>query len=619
MKNFLIKYIASAMIITGLFFAPSTPLLSPMPKAEAQTLTWDIPAIIQNIIQWVSDNIWQVATSIWQYFQEFLNQESWMNEWFIKPAIKMIRKELIDQIKTQTIQWVNTGFKGKPLFMTDPSQMAKNMATEQLTLIKKQVLDGANGVANELRYANKEIARSLVIDERSSKTALSKSLTPTKDKVIAESICSDENQLKSMANKSGQTVGQVRSLYCGTENSKEKYDALSNCFASDFNCGGWGAFLSLTQNPVNDDQQRLATAKNSLNSNKATEEKKSETELISNGGFFSMKSCAEYAEQTEAQKENGDPGICTKYKSDTPGAAVKDSLTQVVQDPISQLQLDDDISSALTEIASAFISYVMTEGISSASAESLSKASAVTEACMAERQTEISDAINGTNRPKPAKSACNDDDLKNLASAKDLKLTEVNNASTTAAARKKADDAAQAGRDGATASADADAATAAAESEIAGKDAELKNTTSKLDGTCQGTYSGYVNAPSHEERISARNKALKAQGKKVTGNDAVDNAATGGGGVDGGIYMEGPFNFVTDVNCRIVSGEFIIWGYEYPRGTVSADGSYYDVFDGLEVNMKTVGTKITGIVNEYSNPFARGYMQGTFTPVAKSQ
>ena len=617
MKNILIKYIMSTMIVTGLLFTPSTPLLSPTPRTAAT----GYPVVDALLIGFTEANtalaeVWAGVTAVWQLIQEYLNTQSWLNEWVIKPLIKAARKSLIDQIKTQTINWINTGFEGKPLFMTDPSQLARNMATEQLTLVKKQVLDGVGGVANELRYANKEIAKSLVIEARSNKSALSKALTPTKDKVIAESLCSDANQIKTLAVRSGQTEAEVRTLYCGTENSKEKYDALTNCFAYDFNCGGWGAFLSLTQNPVNDDQQRLATARNSLESSKAAETKKVETELTANGGFFNMKSCIEYSPQTEAQKENGDKGICIKYKNETPGSAVRDSLTQVVQDPISQLQLDDDIASALTEVASAFISSVMTKGLA-AFGEGVGDISAMTEACINERQTEISNAINGVNPSTTGASKCVvGSSSVNLKDGVDWKTvaTAIKNKPTTS---KDLMDAKNLG-DNFVATTKLEAEGAA---EIKKRNTQFNLAQSKLDGTCEGSWNGGISSGEHAERIYARNKSLRERDPpvKVTGNDEIDNNNSGGGPPDGGQWLGGAFGFQTDAQCNIVSGNFVIHGYEFsPVGnSVGADGSFEFIAEGLPVFGKTDGTKIFGRVEEPGRPYVRGYIEGVFTPKSK--
>ena len=68
------------------------------------------------------------------------------------------------------------------------------------------------------------------------------------------------------------------------------------------------------------------------------------------------------------------------------------------------------------------------------------------------------------------------------------------------------------------------------------------------------SYVGTYDMPSHEERIRIRNMSLVANGKPVTGNDAIDNEAAGGGGVDGGIYMTGSYAFETDANCNVVKG-----------------------------------------------------------------
>jgi hypothetical protein len=325
-----------------------------------------------------------------------------------------------------------------------------------------------------------------------------------------------------------------------------------------------------------------------------------------------MKSCIEYAPQTEAQKENGDKGICIKYKNETPGSAIRDSLTQVVQDPISQLQLDDDIASALTEVASAFISSVMTKGLAAFS-EGVSDISAMTEACINERQTEISNAINGVDAKASGPSKCGGGsssvDLKDGVDWKTV-ATAIKNKPTTSkeilAAKKGANDYV----DGIKLEADG-------ASQAAAKDRELELMQSELDGTCQGTYQGGVIAPEHAERIASRNKSLRIYGYPITGDDAKDNLPLGGGGVDGGIYFEGAFGFQTDANCNVIAGEFIIYGIGKPNGSVNKDGSYQAIFDALEVNMKTSGTRIFGIVNEYGYPHARGYMEGVFTPMGK--
>ena len=57
----------------------------------------------------------------------------------------------------------------------------------------------------------------------------------------------------------------------------------------------------------------------------------------------------------------------------------------------------------------------------------------------------------------------------------------------------------------------------------------------------------------------------------MTGNDAIDNAEAGGGGLDGGIYMTGSYAFETDANCNVVKGTtMVFYAYQYDiSGTVN--------------------------------------------------
>ena len=77
-------------------------------------------------------------------------------------------------------------------------------------------------------------------------------------------------------------------------------------------------------------------------------------------------------------------------------------------------------------------------------------------------------------------------------------------------------------------------------------------TTTTGTRTCMGSYVGSIDAPSHEVRIANRNRQLTETGFQITGNDAVDNANTTGGGVDGGIYLTGAFAFETDSGCNVI-------------------------------------------------------------------
>jgi hypothetical protein len=142
---------------------------------------------------------------------------------------------------------------------------------------------------------------------------------------------------------------------------------------------------------------------------------------------------------------------------------------------------------------------------------------------------------------------------------------------------------------------------------------------------CAGSYVGSYDPPSHEERIRLRNLSLAGRGIAVTGDDNIDNANAGGGPPDGGIWMAGSYNFQTDANCNVVSGQtFIFYTYEYGiGGTVNKDGSFNltwsgqgsagELFGKVDVN--------NNISGEFHHPapdtFVYGVLNGKFTPAGK--
>lgn len=141
-----------------------------------------------------------------------------------------------------------------------------------------------------------------------------------------------------------------------------------------------------------------------------------------------------------------------------------------------------------------------------------------------------------------------------------------------------------------------------------------------------GRYSGQIDPPPREIRIANRDKRLIEQGYTPTGTDA-DNALTGGGGLDGGIYLAGAFQFDVDSNYNITSGEFVIHGYSFPvsSGKMNKDGSFTIDASQLPVRGRWNGTSFDYTANEMGGSKAvepgrewvYGDMVGGFTPALK--
>jgi hypothetical protein len=100
-----------------------------------------------------------------------------------------------------------------------------------------------------------------------------------------------------------------------------------------------------------------------------------------------------------------------------------------------------------------------------------------------------------------------------------------------------------------------------------------------------GHYTGRVDAPPQDVRLATRARQL-ADGGPL------------GGGVDGGIYLEGAFNFTVLDNGRM-SGEFILHGTPSQiTGVVNPDFTFSGTHEGGPFEGKVTGTSITGQVHE---------------------
>lgn len=164
-----------------------------------------------------------------------------------------------------------------------------------------------------------------------------------------------------------------------------------------------------------------------------------------------------------------------------------------------------------------------------------------------------------------------------------------------------------------------DTVAGAATTTTSGSTTTTTTTTTASGKGCTGSYVGNATPPSHEVRIATRNRALAAKGIAVTGNDAIDNAATGGGGVDGGMYLEGNFAFETDANCNVIKGDFVIFGYPFGiSGTVNQDRTFTLSYLGPIVGQVNSDNSITGqLQHGGGEEYIHGVLSGTFTPNGK--
>ena len=285
-----------------------------------------------------------------------------IKEYALDPLAYAIGQRVKNQIKQEIIKWAQDGGSGKPQFLENPERFFTNLATQELTLVKRDLLNNVVG--------NDQVLRALVSGNAEGyiKKSFQEFMVPNVNKVIQNDICSPA-KLQKMSAENPAGAAEFARRYCGaktsTSSKQQQYNDLQNCFAKDFSCGGWNAFLAITQNPYqNTETGRLTVAQLQLSQNTANKTNTANTELNRGGGFFSQKVCKPGALKITNDDE-GNPlpkesQICTEYETLTPGDQIRNLTNEVLGDPLKQLQQSDEISEI---IVSALLAKLQSVGL----------------------------------------------------------------------------------------------------------------------------------------------------------------------------------------------------------------------------------------------------------------
>ena len=285
-----------------------------------------------------------------------------IKEYALDPLAYAIGQRVKNQIKQEIVKWAQDGGSGKPQFLENPERFFTNLATQELTLVKRDLMTNIVG--------NDAVLKALVSGNAEGyvKKSFQEFMVPTTNKVIQNDICSPA-KLQKMASENAAGAAEFARRYCGattsTSSQQQQYKDLQNCFAKDFSCGGWNAFLSITQDPYrNTETGRLAVAQLQLQQNVNQKTTNSNNELNRGGGFFSQKVCKKGALKI-TNDDDGNPlpaesQLCTEYETLTPGDQIRNLTNEVLGDPLKQLQQSDEISEI---IVSALLAKLQSVGL----------------------------------------------------------------------------------------------------------------------------------------------------------------------------------------------------------------------------------------------------------------
>lgn len=279
---------------------------------------------------------------------------------------KAATQVLLKKITIATINWINSGFKGQPIFIKDPKSLALSIASDEIENFRVQLeLSGPYGHA---------IAQNVI---NSARAYFGYNARYSLDRILGM--------------------------------------APAQQFSVDFAAGGWegwyGSILYPQNNPFGASYEAADELSSRLSGIVESKIEQTSTELNRSGGFLDLKRCVEtdYVEDSSnriqaggklisAKKDlqnymtqnNIDPNmtgpindatyfalnqavadaqveydryICDKYETTTPGGYAAQALYNVMDSPLRQLEFGQDLDASLTAIFDSLLNQALNMGI----------------------------------------------------------------------------------------------------------------------------------------------------------------------------------------------------------------------------------------------------------------
>lgn len=297
MKFFNKKSVALIFIALIMFSAAPKTALAAMPVFETNPILVGTQTTFQSLTS--------IASGAFT-FQQFF-------EWAFKTAGEVLKRQLLNMIVDQIVQWIQGG--GTPKFITDWPGFFRD------------AVDQAGG-----RFLQ-QLGLGLFCSPYN--LALRAAFIP----------------IPRFSDRSACTLSSI-----GVN--------LDN-FLKDFNKGGWVAWNEMVLKPQNNIYGAYLMAWDQYEIEKSAAQKAAEAEAQAGKGFLSVKRCIRQHEEIIGE-ENGQPltnTVCDEYQVVTPGAVVGDLAAKAVGSDIDYIVNADDFAAYVAAITNAVLNRMFAEGI----------------------------------------------------------------------------------------------------------------------------------------------------------------------------------------------------------------------------------------------------------------
>ena len=253
--------------------------------------------------------------------------QSPVKEFALDTIAWMLVNVIIERLAASTVNWINSGFRGSPAFVTDPETYFRNIGDQ---------------VAGQLIYNHPDLRLMCA---------------PLRAKV---QIALTQNYIQPFYYQC--TLGQIVNNF--------------DNFMNDFNQGGWDGFIEVSQRSQNNPLGLYNQLQNEMNIRISSSFGQKQQELSQGRGFLSWKSCGQWSEpspgytsearigvtglpedevdnqfgEIPAREVAGVPAKCIKEQVNTPGSVIETQLNSVLGLGNSRLQVADEINEMISAL-----------------------------------------------------------------------------------------------------------------------------------------------------------------------------------------------------------------------------------------------------------------------------
>ncbi len=344
--NHLIRRITLSTVAIAILFTVSTT------KAEA--------VYCSNCANWVTQLIEKAETVLQTPLQVATKLSTGLlqyKEFTLDVIVSKLRDQLVQQVQKSTIKWIQSGYKGKPTFLTNPEGMVQDIAANQFALVTNDIQKALGQGSRDLQLVLLKQARTM----NDQSQAFQNSIKPTIGNTIKNSCCSAAGlrSVQQANNYSDAELANFKASVCSIDGStNEGAEKLKTVFANNFSCGGFNALAAMINNPTANTGfgQTQATLANFYAQNSEAK-KQLELEVQRNQGYLDNKVCVKKIKFTNPAGVDEDR--CEKYVNADLGQTAKAANDAALKSGVNTLtnahEFSDIVSSALSAIGNAFI------------------------------------------------------------------------------------------------------------------------------------------------------------------------------------------------------------------------------------------------------------------------